>query len=104
MKNDIISLLNGKTICGSRKEYYCSHADDTAIIFSPTPDTKKIMIPTDLAMEWIQSYNFGLINLKMKSREMRDIVQKHSVWSKFQHGFGSQMYAIVKTWADSQNR
>ena len=97
-------MLNGQTIQGARKEYYCSHVDEIVIIFAPTPETKKIMVPTELALEWIQAYQFGLINLDMTSREMRDTVQDHSVWSRFQHGFGAQLVAIVKTWAEAHPR
>jgi len=104
IKEKTIVMLNGQTIQGARKEYYCLYADETAIIFAPTPKTKKIMIPTELALEWIQAYQFGLIDLKMTSRQMRDVVKDHSGWSKFQHGFGAQMVAIVKTWAEAHPR
>ncbi len=59
------------------------------------------MIPTDLALEWVQAYDFGLIHMNMNAREMRDIVKEHSAWAAYQHGFETQMYAIVKTWAES---
>jgi hypothetical protein len=101
IKEKIISMLNGQTIQGARKEYYCSNADETAIIFAPTPKTKKIMIPAELALEWIQAYQFGLINLTMTARQMRQIVQDHSVWAAFLHGFETHLYAIVKTWAEA---
>jgi hypothetical protein len=97
----LISLLHGRSIQSARTEYYCSHTDEAVIIFAPTPDTKKIMVPTDLAVEWVQAYQFGLINLDMTAREMRQIVQDHSVWAAYQHGFETQMYAIVKTWAEA---
>ena len=101
MIEQLIIILNGQTIHAARKEYYCSYVDETVIIFAPTPDTKKIMVPTDLALEWVQAYQFGLINLDMTARQMRDIVQDHSVWAGFQHGFETHMSAIVKTWAES---
>ena len=104
MIKSLIEVLNGQTIKGARKKYYCSQANEIAIVFALTPDTKKIMIPTELALEWIQAYQFGIIDLSMTSRQMRDLVQNHSVWSRFQHGFGSQMYAIVKTWAETYPR
>jgi hypothetical protein len=97
----LLDLLDGKTIHSSRTEYYCAYADEKVVIFAPTPDTKKIMVPTELAVEWVQAYQFGLINLTMTAREMRQIVQDHSVWAAYQHGFETQMYAIVKTWAEA---
>jgi hypothetical protein len=33
---------------------------------------------------------------------MRDIVKEHSSWAAYQHGYETQVYAIVKTWAESQ--
>jgi len=95
----LISLLNGKTIKSASSEYRCDHADEVVIIFDPTKDTKKIMIPTDLAMEWVQAFEFGLINMEMNARFMRDIVKDHSTWAAYQHGFESHLYAIVKTWS-----
>ncbi len=98
----IIKLVHGNGIRSSRTEYYCSYADEAVIVFAPTPDTKKIMIPAELALEWVQAYDFGLINLDMTARQMRQIVQDHSVWAGYQHGFETHMYAIVKTWAEAQ--
>jgi hypothetical protein len=91
MIDRLVALLSGNRINSSRTEYYCSHANETVIIFAPTPDTKKIMVPTELALEWVQAYQFGLINLDMTAREMRQIVQNHSVWAAYQHGFETQM-------------
>lgn len=101
MNQKIIQLLNGRKIHSSRTEYYCSYADGTVIVFARTPDTGKIMVPTELALEWVRAYEHGLINLDMTAREMRGIVQENSDWAAYQHGFETQMYAIVKTWADA---
>jgi hypothetical protein len=35
---------------------------------------------------------------------MRGIVQDNSDWAAYQHGFETQMYAIVKTWAEAHPR
>jgi len=104
MIQELVELLNGKRIHSSRAEYYCSHADGQAIIFARTADTGKIMVPMELALEWVRAYEHGLINLNMTAREMRGIVQESSVWAAYQHGFETQMYAIVKTWAEAHNQ
>jgi hypothetical protein len=101
MKDQLIQLLNGRTIHGSRSEFYCTHADNQAILFAPTPDTGKIMIPTDLAVEWVRAYQHKRINLQMPTQEIRTIVKVNSEWAAFLHGFDSQLYAIVKTWAEA---
>jgi hypothetical protein len=104
MIEEIVKQLKGKKINSSRAEYYCSYADSTVIIFARTPDTGKIMVPTELASEWVRAYDHGLINLDMTAREMRGIVQDNSDWAAYQHGFETQMYAIVKTWAEAHPR
>lgn len=104
MIEEIVQLLDGKKIESARAEYYVSFADPTVIIFARTPDTGKIMVPTELALEWIRAYQHGLINLDMTAREMRGIVQENSDWAAYQHGFETQMYAIVKTWAEAHPR
>ena len=57
------------------------------------------MIPTDVALEWIGAYEFGIIDINMKSRAMRDAVKSHSEWAPFQHGFDTHLSAIVNAWA-----
>ncbi len=104
MINLLVRLLNGRRIHSARAEYYCSHADGQVIIFARTADTGKIMVPTELALEWVRAYEHGLINLDMTAREMRGIVQENSDWAAYQHGFETQMYAIVKTWAEAHPR
>jgi len=104
MFNQLIILLNGRRIFSSRAQYYCSHADEQSIVFARTPDTGKIMIPTELAIEWVRAYEHGLINLNMTSREMRGIVQGNSDWAAYQHGFETHLQAIVKTWAETHPR
>lgn len=101
---ELIFLLHGKTIRSANSEYQCAHADETVIFFAASRDTGRIMIPTDLALEWVQAYDFGLIQMNMSAREMRDIVKEHSAWAAYQHGFETQMYAIVKTWSEAYPR
>jgi len=101
---EIVQLLNGKKIHSARAEYYVSFADPTVIIFARTPDTGKIMIPTELVVEWIRAFEHGLITVDMNAREMRGIVQANSDWAAYQHGFETHLNAIVKTWSEAHLR
>ena len=58
------------------------------------------MIPTDVVLEWISAYEFGLINTEMKSREMRQIISPKSEWAKFIHGFDTHLAAIIRAWSE----
>ena len=59
-----------------------------------------MMIPTDVALEWVGAYEFGLITTSTSSRKMRDVVKSHSDWAPFQHGFETHLSAIVSAWAN----
>ena len=93
------SLLEGNSIKSSRVEYFCSHIDHHCVVFSETEETRKVMIPTDVVLEWISALEFGIINMDMGAREMRGKVSHSSDWAPYQHGFESHLYAILKLWA-----
>ena len=97
------SLLDGKIITSKRKTYHCSHIDEMCIVFSETGDTKQVMIPVVVALEWISALESGLINMEMTSRAMREVVAKDSSWAPYQHGFETHLHAIVLTWHNSSN-
>ena len=97
------SLLDGKIITSKRKTYHCSHIDEQCIIFSETGETKQVMIPVVVALEWISALESGLINMGMTSRAMREVVVRDSSWAPFQHGFETHLHAIVLTWHNSNN-
>ena len=96
-------LLEGKVIPSKQTVYHCCHVDEMCIVFSESGGTQKVMIPTDVALEWIAAYEFGLINIGMKSREMRDVVKTHSEWASFQHGFETHLGALVNAWANQKS-
>jgi len=97
------SLLDGRMITSKRKTYHCSHIDEMCIVFSETGDTKQVMIPVVVALEWISALESGLINMEMTSRAMREAVVKDSSWAPYQHGFDTHLHAIVLTWHNSNN-
>lgn len=96
------AVLSEHTMIGSKTTtYIVTHIDEICIVFSENNSTKKVMIPTDVALEWISAYEFGLINTKMSSREMREIVKKKSDWAAHIHAFETHLSAIVRAWAQS---
>jgi len=97
------SLLDGKIITSKRKTYHCSHIDEQCIIFSETGETKQVMIPVVVALEWISAFESGQIDMGMTSRSMREIVVRGSSWAPYQHGFETHLHAIVLTWHNSNN-
>jgi len=93
------NLLENRVISSKKTTYHCSHIDELAIVFSESDGTRKVMLPTDLVLEWISAYEFGLINTGMASREMRKKMTLHSDWAPFQHGFETHLAAIVSAWS-----
>lgn len=96
----LVTLLRHKPLKASRVEYLCEEANDDFILFAESDTTGKIMIPLDLALEWIHAHEFGLIDLKERSRLMRKKVAKTSRWAPSQHGFEPHLTAIVRAWSD----
>ena len=95
---ELISFLKGRTFEAAHAKYVCIHADDVATIFEATEKTGRVMLPTDLILEWIQAQEFCLIHVDNLPREMRDIVKIHSRWAAHLHGFETHLAAIVKAW------
>ena len=98
LESSIIQLLNGRIISGERVSYHCIEANSVYVVFDKTAKSGKVMLPTEVVMEWIHAYEFGLINVNMNQREMRDMVNKSSGWSGQMHSFESHLRAIVTTW------
>ena len=96
-------LIDGRAIPSSKLLYHCSHIDELCVVFSESNSTRKVMLPTDVVLEWISAYEFGIINIAMSSRDMRDMIKGHSEWAPYQHGFETHLSAIVKVWAKSKN-
>ncbi len=99
-QESLIQLLNGKTISSARSAYRCTVANETIILFALSENTNKVMLPTDLVLEWISAYETGVITLNDKARDMRDKITPRSSWAKYQHGFETHLFAIVSAWAE----
>jgi len=97
--SEIILLLNGKKISHKRGTYHCETANQSVVVFSETDTTGRVMLPTDMVLEWIQAYEFGIIKTDDKARTMRLKVVDSSRWAPFQHGFETHLAAIVAAWA-----
>ena len=93
-------LISGQLIAGKRTTYQCILINEFCIVFGETEGTNKVMIPTEVALEWISSYEEGLIFPVMPSREMKNVVKEKSIWAAYQHGFETHLSAIVRTWAE----
>jgi len=91
-------LLEGQSITSSKTSYFCCHIDELALVFSDSDGTKKVMIPTDVALEWIAALEFGVITSSMDARAMREKIKDHSEWAPYQHGFETHLKAIVNAW------
>ena len=98
------NLLAGSVISSLKTTYHCRHIDELAIVFSESEGTRKVMLPTDVALEWISAYEFGIIELRMDARQMREEVKRHSEWAPYQHGFETHLRALVFAWASDTEK
>ena len=96
------NLLDGSVITSLKTAYHCCHIDELAMVFSESEGTRKVMIPTDVVLEWISAYEFGIIELRMDARTMREKVKGHSEWAPYQHGFETHLRSIVFAWASER--
>lgn len=95
---ELAEILQGQTIRTSRSEYHCSVVNEFSVIFKETERTGKLMLPTDLVIEWIVALEEGEINIEMSARECRDIVTKFSKWANLLHAFETHLKAIIIHW------
>lgn len=92
-------ILENKVISSKMTAYYCKHIDGVSTIFSESEGTRKVMIPTDVILEWISALESGMIDIEMKAREMRNIVKSNSEWAPYQHGFETHLKTILLVWS-----
>ena len=98
IREQLIQLLHEKTIQGIKKNnsYTCIHAGYKCIIFDSNKTSKKVMIPMDIAIEWIQALIDSKIYIEYTSRLKRDTITKDTVWSTTNHSFESHLNAILR--------
>ena len=95
-------LLLNQTVSSDRAQYNCIHMDELCTVFAESEGTRKVMIPTDVVLEWVSAYDMGKIRASMSAREMRDKVAPRSHWAPYQHGFETHLKAVIITWTKSK--
>ena len=97
----LATIMEGNTILGARSRYHCSLVNEFVVVFEETDKTGKIMLPTDLVMEWIEAMEEGVINTSMSARRCRKIVSKNSIWAAQLHTLETHLKAIATHWQHS---
>ena len=101
---ELNNLLKGSKMYSDRAEYECIFFDERCTIFAESTGTRRVMLPTDLIIEWVSAYDVKMITSTMSAREMRNIVSKNSDWAPYQHGFETHLKAIIYAWAKNKSR
>ena len=96
-------LIHNHQVSSDRASYSCIFMDEMCTVFE-SRGTKKVMIPTEVVLEWIHAYDQRSITHIMSAREMREIVTLGSDWAPYQHGFETHLKAVVYTWAEYKSR
>jgi len=99
----LVSALHNKTISGKAKNkfYRCIHIDEHCIIFSGNEKSGKAMIPTEVAIEWIEAFMDERVYDHFTGKERVKIIGQDSKWSNYCHGFTSHMGAIVRAYFEN---
>ena len=92
------AVLENNVIPSKSTAYHIIHVDEISVIFAPTKTTGKVMLPTDLVLEWIAAYEFGIINFNMETKELRRIINQSSEWANHFNGWDTHFRAILKAW------
>ena len=85
------------------KSYHCSHIDQFCIIFEADEVGGKAIIPTEVAIEWIEAFESGLVYENYTSNERVAEIGARSSWSNYCHGFTSHLDAIVRAYQNSES-
>lgn len=74
------------------------YIDQNCIIFDSDEDGGKAIISTEVAVEWIQAFETGLVYEHYTGKERVKEIGARSDWSNFCHGFTSHLDAIVRAY------
>ena len=98
IREQLIELLHEKTIQGIKKNnsYTCVHAGYKCIIFDSNKTSKKVMIPMDIAIEWVQALIDSKIYIEYTSRLKRNTITQDTLWATTNHSFESHLNAILR--------
>jgi len=102
LRTQLIELLHEKTIAGRKKgnQYTCIYAGYKCVIFDSNSNSKKIMLPMDVIIEWIEAYRSGEIYPEYSSKLKRKTVTENSPWSTTLHSFESHLTAILDAYIE----
>ena len=100
---ELIKIMQGQTISSAKTEYHCSLVNEFVVIFDESEKTGRVMLPTDLVMEWIEAMENGAINTSMSPRKCRKIVSKNSKWAAHLHSLETHLKATVTHWHNSSH-
>ena len=96
--DSLSEAIEGKVLRSIKAEYRCIHLDSNFTVFDRTKGTKKVMIPTEVLLEWISCYEDGLITEGMTARECREVVRRKSEWASQLHSFETHLFAVLEAW------
>ena len=101
----LVRAIHDRSLSGKKKykSYYCSHIDQYYIIFEADEVGGKAIIPTEVAIEWIEAFESGLVYDNYTSKERVKEIGALSDWSNYCHGFTSHLDAIVRAYQKSMN-
>jgi len=91
----IKKCIKDEYIKSDRAVYKCIKINKYCTIFEENEGTKRVMIPTDLILEWVSAYDFQKININMTARKMREVISPYSSWAPYQHGFETHLKAVI---------
>lgn len=102
---DLVKVILNQSLPGKikSKSYYCSHIDQNCIIFEADKKGGKAIIPTEVALEWIDAFESGRVYDNYTSKERVKEIGALSDWSNYCHGFTSHLDAIVRAYLISMD-
>jgi len=97
---DLVLAIFGQRLPGKKKNkaYHCIYIDPNCIIFDSDDDGGKAILPTEVAIEWIEAFETGLVYDHYTSKERVKEIGARSDWSNYCHGFTSHLDAIVRAY------
>ena len=100
----LVAVIFGRRLPGKVKNkfYHCIYIDPQCIIFDADVDGGKAIIPTEVAIEWIEAFESGLVYANYTSKERVKEIGARSEWSNYCHGFTSHLDAIVRAFEESK--
>lgn len=102
---DLVKSVYNKALPSKRKNkfYHCIHIDQHCMIFDKNEDSGKAIIPTEVALEWIEAFETGLVYEHYTGKERKSEISESSTWSGYCHGFTSHLDAIVRAYQNLGN-